>query len=73
MNDLELINRIIAGDTLGFNQLIRNWEKRIYTFVLRFLGCRDEAMDIKKADIDDLNSGKIDLGNFRKKVSTLYY
>lgn len=46
MNDLELINRIIAGDTLGFNQLIRNWENRIYSFVFRFLGSRDEAMDI---------------------------
>jgi len=46
MNDLELINRIIAGDTLKFNQLIRNWEKRIYSFVFRFLGSRDEAMDI---------------------------
>jgi RNA polymerase sigma-70 factor, ECF subfamily len=46
MNDLELINQIISGDTLGFNQLIRNWEKRIYSFVFRYLGNRDEAMDI---------------------------
>lgn len=46
MNDLELINRIMAGDTLKFNQLIRNWEKRIYSFVFRYMGNRDEAMDI---------------------------
>jgi RNA polymerase sigma-70 factor (ECF subfamily) len=46
MNDLELINRIMAGDTLGFNQLIRNWEKRIYSFVFRYMGNRDDAMDI---------------------------
>ncbi len=46
MNDLELINRIMAGDTLRFNQLIRNWEKRIYSFVFRYMGNRDDAMDI---------------------------
>ncbi len=46
MNDLELINRIIDGDHLGFNQLIRKWEKQIYSFVFRYLGNREAAMDV---------------------------
>lgn len=46
MNDLELINRIIDGDRVGFNQLIRKWEKQIYSFVFRFLGSREAALDV---------------------------
>ena len=46
MNDLELINRIIEGDRIGFNQLIRKWEKQIYSFVFRYLGNREAALDV---------------------------
>ena len=46
MNDLELINRIIDGDRTGFNQLIRKWEKQIYSFVFRYLGNREAALDV---------------------------
>ncbi|MGD9160486.1 MAG: sigma-70 family RNA polymerase sigma factor [Desulfobacteraceae bacterium] len=46
MNDLDLINRIIDGDRIGFNQLIRKWEKRIYSFVFRYLGNREAALDV---------------------------
>ena len=46
MNDLELINRIIEGDHIGFNQLIRKWEKQIYSFVFRLLGNREAALDV---------------------------
>lgn len=46
MNDLELINRIIDGDRIGFNQLVWKWEKQIYNFVLRYLGNREAALDV---------------------------
>ena len=46
MNDPELINRILEGDRMGFNQLIRKWEKRIYGFIFRYLGNREAALDI---------------------------
>jgi RNA polymerase sigma-70 factor (ECF subfamily) len=46
MTDLELINRIIEGDHIGFNQLIRKWEKKIYNFVLRYLGNKELAFDV---------------------------
>ena len=46
MNDLELINRILDGDRMGFNQLIRKWEKQIYNFVFRYLGNREAALDV---------------------------
>jgi hypothetical protein len=42
----------------------------------RFGNNKENSRDIikvKKADIDDLNSGKIDLENFRKRVNTIYY
>lgn len=46
MNDLELINQIIDGDPIGFNQLVRKWEKKIYNFVFRYLGNREVALDV---------------------------
>ena len=46
MNDLELISRIVEGDRFGFNQLIRKWEKQIYSFVFRYLGSREAALDV---------------------------
>lgn len=51
MNDLELITRIIDGDHMGFNQLIRKWEKQIYTFVFRYLGNREAALDVTQKDV----------------------
>jgi RNA polymerase sigma-70 factor (ECF subfamily) len=46
MTDLELINRIIEGDRIGFNQLIRKWEQKIYNFVFRYLGNKELALDV---------------------------
>ena len=46
MTDLELINRLIEGDRIGFNQLIRKWEQKIYNFVFRYLGNKELALDV---------------------------
>jgi RNA polymerase sigma-70 factor (ECF subfamily) len=37
---------VLAGDSEGFNLLVRQWEKPIYNFILRMIGDRDEAMDL---------------------------
>jgi RNA polymerase sigma-70 factor, ECF subfamily len=41
-----LIERVLKGDSEGFNLLVRQWEKPIYNFILRMIGNRDEAMDL---------------------------
>ncbi len=41
-----LIERVLNGDSEGFNLLVRQWEKPIYNFILRMMGSRDEAMDL---------------------------
>jgi RNA polymerase sigma-70 factor, ECF subfamily len=49
MNDLtdgQLISRYLSGDQEGFNVLVRKWEKRIYNFILRYCGTREEAQDL---------------------------
>jgi len=45
-DDRKVIERVLKGETEAFNILIRRWEKRIYNFIVRMLGDRDEAMDI---------------------------
>ena len=44
--DRNLIERVLNGDSEGFNLLVRQWEKPIYNFILRMVGNRDEAMDL---------------------------
>ena len=41
-----LIERVLNGDSEGFNLLVRQWEKPIYNFILRMINDRDEAMDL---------------------------
>jgi RNA polymerase sigma-70 factor (ECF subfamily) len=45
-SDEELIGRFLAGQPEAFNQLVTRWEKRIYNFVLRYCGNREEARDL---------------------------
>jgi len=44
--DGRLIARYLDGDHQAFNDLVRKWEKRIYNFVLRYCGNREEAQDL---------------------------
>ena len=46
MTDVDLIERFLKGHTEAFNALVRRWEKEIYNFVLRHVGCGEEAQDI---------------------------
>jgi RNA polymerase sigma-70 factor (ECF subfamily) len=44
--DSRLISLCLSGDSEAFNTLVRRWEKRIYNFVLRYSGDREDAQDL---------------------------
>jgi RNA polymerase sigma-70 factor (ECF subfamily) len=46
LNDFQIIERVLGGDTEAFNLLVQRWERPIYNFILRMTGDRDEAMDL---------------------------
>jgi RNA polymerase sigma-70 factor (ECF subfamily) len=45
-DDSRLVSQFLAGHPEAFNQLVRRWEKRIYNFVLRYCGDREDARDL---------------------------
>jgi len=46
MTDAELIRKVWAGQLDAFNTIVWRWEKRLYNFVLRYIGDREESKDI---------------------------
>jgi RNA polymerase sigma-70 factor (ECF subfamily) len=46
VDDRQIIERVLNGDTEAFNLLVRQWERRIYNFIYRLVGDREEAMDL---------------------------
>jgi RNA polymerase sigma-70 factor, ECF subfamily len=46
LDDRKIVERVLKGDTEAFNLLVRQWEKPIYSFIVRMIGDRDEAMDL---------------------------
>ncbi len=46
MNDRDLIERFLRGETEAFNTLVWRWQKTIYNFILRDIGNREEAHDL---------------------------
>lgn len=46
MTDAELIARFLAGEEEVFNLLAGRWQKRLYNFILRYTGDREEAHDL---------------------------
>lgn len=46
MDEIKLIERLRARDERAFNILFREYERRVFGLVFRFLGRRDEAEDI---------------------------
>jgi RNA polymerase sigma-70 factor (ECF subfamily) len=41
----DAVRRFLAGEDDAFEQLVRQWEKRIYNLAWRFLGNREDAQD----------------------------
>jgi len=46
MTDTELIALFLDGQTPAFDTLVRRWQARLYNFVLRYVGDREEARDL---------------------------
>ena len=47
MSDLEAtIRRFLGGDEGAFEEIVREWQTRVFNLAWRFLGSRDEAQDV---------------------------
>ena len=48
VEDPDLIGRARQGDVEAYNLLISRWEKRVYNYLLRITGEREEALDLSQ-------------------------
>jgi RNA polymerase sigma-70 factor (ECF subfamily) len=48
VEDRDLILRAAANDVSAYNLLVSRWEKRIYNYLLRLVGNREDAMDLNQ-------------------------
>lgn len=46
LNDHECVTLAQRGDRGAFSELVRRYQDRIYRFILRMSGCREEALDL---------------------------
>ena len=46
VDERQIIERVLRGDTNAFNLLVWQWERAIYKYINRMIGDRDEAMDL---------------------------
>ncbi len=46
IEDRDLILRARKGDVESYNILVSRWEKRVYNYILRVVGNRDDALDL---------------------------
>lgn len=48
VEDRDLILRAARQDVAAYNLLVSRWEKRIYNYLLRLVGNREDAMDLNQ-------------------------
>ena len=48
VEDADLIAKARRGDVDGYNLLISRWEKRVYNYLLRLVGNREDALDLSQ-------------------------
>lgn len=48
IEDRDLIARARRGDVEAYNLLVSRWEKRIFNYLLRLVGHREDAMDVSQ-------------------------
>jgi RNA polymerase sigma-70 factor (ECF subfamily) len=48
VEDTDLIRKARQGDVEAYNLLISRWEKRVYNYLLRIVGDREEALDLSQ-------------------------
>lgn len=46
VEDRDLIVRARRGDVEAYNLLVSRWEKRVYNYILRLVGDREDALDV---------------------------
>jgi len=46
VEDRDLIPRARRGDVEAYNLLVSRWEKRVYNYLLRLVGDREDALDL---------------------------
>jgi RNA polymerase sigma-70 factor, ECF subfamily len=46
VEDTDLIRRAARGDVEAYNLLVSRWEKRVYNYLLRITGHREDALDL---------------------------
>ena len=46
VEDADLIRQAARGDVEAYNLLISRWEKRVYNYLLRITGNREDALDL---------------------------
>ncbi|HWQ53324.1 MAG TPA: RNA polymerase sigma factor [Bryobacteraceae bacterium] len=48
VEDADLIRKARGGNVDAFNALISRWDKRVYNYLLRILGNREDALDLSQ-------------------------
>ena len=48
VEDADLIQQATRGSVESFNLLISRWEKRVYNYLLRLVGNREDALDLSQ-------------------------
>ena len=48
VEDADLISKARRGDVEAYNLLISRWEKRVYNYLLRLVGNREDALDLSQ-------------------------
>ena len=48
VEDADLIGRARRGDVEAYNHLISHWQKRVYNYLLRLVGNREDALDLSQ-------------------------
>ncbi|MFQ5754058.1 MAG: RNA polymerase sigma factor, partial [bacterium] len=46
MTDAQLIKKFLNGEISAFNTLVWRWENKLFNFILRYIGDREESKDI---------------------------
>lgn len=72
MEDSQLILRFIDGDVQAFNLLVTRWQNRLYNFVFKVLGRREDAKDVTQKTFIKVYKNLRKLKNIEKFTPWIY-
>ena len=64
--DSELVDRAARGDVDAYNILVSRWEKKLYNYLLRTTGNREDAQDLSQEAFLKAYRGLVRLGDAEK-------